>query len=327
MRSTRRIVFALAALLPAGANAATLEVLSASRTVWSSAYATDDVDEQTVTDSLTTEDTAPFDELVSAELSFGTNVLAAFAEQTSSIAAAALHAAGAHDAAAENAGVAGFGVAGGISRMEIGFRLDAPEGYDLDGFLEAADLGWSSVSLTGPGGTIHSILAGAQTLPVSESGTLPAGEYVFVVSTSGSAHGWPPFPSHSSGAFEVHFVLDGATSAGPDGGRPGREGAPAAAASPNPFRFTTRIAVPVGAAGPLRLYDAAGRLVRTLRTEAEGDGRGGPGMATSIWDGRDDRGAAAPAGVYFLRGEGSAGGPRGRDGGDGGGALRIVRVR
>ncbi len=46
----------------------------------------------------------------------------------------------------------------------------------------------------------------------------------------------------------------------------------------------------------IRLYDVAGRLVRTLadRTVA-------PGAYDARWDGRDDAGRAAPRGVYFAR--------------------------
>jgi hypothetical protein len=50
--------------------------------------------------------------------------------------------------------------------------------------------------------------------------------------------------------------------------------------------FTTSVAI----------YDVAGRHVRTLA-----EGRLAPGVRESVWDGRDDRGAAVPAGVYFVR--------------------------
>ena len=47
----------------------------------------------------------------------------------------------------------------------------------------------------------------------------------------------------------------------------------------------------------LRVYDAAGRLVRTLRS-------GAPGLAGRnevVWDGRDDGGRAVSSGVYLYR--------------------------
>jgi hypothetical protein len=47
----------------------------------------------------------------------------------------------------------------------------------------------------------------------------------------------------------------------------------------------------------LRIYDASGRLVRTLvdETKAAGDSH------SVIWDGTDDLGQSLPAGVYFCR--------------------------
>ena len=52
------------------------------------------------------------------------------------------------------------------------------------------------------------------------------------------------------------------------------------------------------AAGPARVavYDARGRLVRTLR-----EGTVQPGRHTDRWDGRSDGGGPVAAGVYFLR--------------------------
>jgi len=71
-------------------------------------------------------------------------------------------------------------------------------------------------------------------------------------------------------------------------------------ASPNPFQTSTRIWFTLGGseAGHVRvsLYDAAGRLVRTLI-----DGSRAPGRYDLTWDGRRDDGSAARGGVYFAR--------------------------
>ncbi len=45
----------------------------------------------------------------------------------------------------------------------------------------------------------------------------------------------------------------------------------------------------------LRLYDASGRLVRRLL-----DRKLAPGTHVTTWDGRNEEGRAAPAGVYFA---------------------------
>jgi len=70
---------------------------------------------------------------------------------------------------------------------------------------------------------------------------------------------------------------------------------------PNPFGATTRIvfAVPASAAGSsvsVRIYDAAGRLVRTLT-----DGPREAGDHAVRWDGTDGSGRELPDGVYFAR--------------------------
>jgi hypothetical protein len=67
---------------------------------------------------------------------------------------------------------------------------------------------------------------------------------------------------------------------------------------PNPFNPSTtiRFGVPVAGRVSLRVYDVAGRLVRTLSDENRVAGEHGVS-----WDGRDDRGAALSAGVYFYR--------------------------
>jgi hypothetical protein len=74
---------------------------------------------------------------------------------------------------------------------------------------------------------------------------------------------------------------------------------------PNPFNPRTTVAFDVPSAGPIRLavYDAAGRLVRTLVAGAVPVGR-----HEVVWDGRDDRDRAVASGAYLCRLE--AGGQR-----------------
>jgi hypothetical protein len=68
---------------------------------------------------------------------------------------------------------------------------------------------------------------------------------------------------------------------------------------PNPFNPSTAIQYDVPASGGkvrLRIYDASGRLVRTLV-----DGMESPGAKTVRWDGRDNYGHQASSGIYFYR--------------------------
>jgi WD40 repeat protein len=74
--------------------------------------------------------------------------------------------------------------------------------------------------------------------------------------------------------------------------------------APNPFRTTTafRIANPKEGDVGIRIFDAGGRLIRTL------DQKLPAGLSEIRWDGRDDRARSAPSGVLFY--EVTAGGVR-----------------
>ena len=79
------------------------------------------------------------------------------------------------------------------------------------------------------------------------------------------------------------------------------------AAAPNPFNPLTelRLDMPSTGSGTVRVFDAAGRLVRTLAVDRIFTA----GRTVIPWDGRDDAGQAAASGVYFVRariGAGSA---------------------
>jgi len=69
--------------------------------------------------------------------------------------------------------------------------------------------------------------------------------------------------------------------------------------SPNPFRPETSIRYEMFAGAPVQLvvYDAAGRTVRRLVDASFQP----PGEYRVTWDGRDDSGSEASAGVYFYR--------------------------
>ena len=68
-------------------------------------------------------------------------------------------------------------------------------------------------------------------------------------------------------------------------------------AGPNPATVSRlAFAVPTPGRVTLRLFDARGRLVRTLV-----DQDAAAGSFTATWDGRDDRGEQAAPGVYFAR--------------------------
>lgn len=67
---------------------------------------------------------------------------------------------------------------------------------------------------------------------------------------------------------------------------------------PNPFSGKTAISYQLAAGGQVKIavYNVAGRLVRTLVDQAQPSGR-----YSVTWDGRDQAGRQAPAGVYLYR--------------------------
>jgi hypothetical protein len=69
-------------------------------------------------------------------------------------------------------------------------------------------------------------------------------------------------------------------------------------ARPNPFNPTTTIEFSVATEGhvTIRVFDAAGRVVRTLE-----DGHVTAGPHTTVWDGTTDSGERVASGVYFVR--------------------------
>ena len=70
------------------------------------------------------------------------------------------------------------------------------------------------------------------------------------------------------------------------------------AAYPNPFNPRTTIPFELAERGAieLKIFNAAGRLVRTLLDETYGKG-----PHTAVWDGLDNRGTAVASGIYFCR--------------------------
>jgi hypothetical protein len=68
--------------------------------------------------------------------------------------------------------------------------------------------------------------------------------------------------------------------------------------APNPFNPLTKISFSAAQAGKVtvKIYNVAGQLVRTLETKVET-----AGPASVLWDGKSNRGAVSPSGVYFTK--------------------------
>jgi hypothetical protein len=133
-------------------------------------------------------------------------------------------------------------------------------------------------------------------------GTRPARSYQVEIlierSTSGSASGLIRLEDvrvgTSAGAeatftlFHPELEITGAAAAAPS----------LLGARPNPSAGQTEIGyvLPADARVSLRVYDVAGRLVRSLV-----DGPMPAGVHRARWDGTDDRGRAARSGIYFTK--------------------------
>jgi len=108
-------------------------------------------------------------------------------------------------------------------------------------------------------------------------------------------HNRNPFVDHPEYAVAIY---DSASVTGV-GDPPGAGRSMFRAAMPNPFQARTTLAYELARPGrvTLRIYDAGGRLVRTLVAGAVQD----PGQHSLEWDGRNDTGNATAAGLYFSR--------------------------
>jgi hypothetical protein len=104
----------------------------------------------------------------------------------------------------------------------------------------------------------------------------------------------------------VYYMQGIVSASGVDGFGPGRTAEIVCA--PNPFDERATFRMPTGASGTVRIYDAAGRIVRSLEFV------GGTGREIR-WDGRNDAGEPLGPGVYFYRLDGT---PE---------AGRVVRLR
>jgi C1A family cysteine protease len=101
---------------------------------------------------------------------------------------------------------------------------------------------------------------------------------------------------------EGYFSIKDQTAVGEDGD--GEEETPVYATTleqnyPNPFNGVTSIAYTLADPGvvDLRIYDTAGRLIRTLERSASRQA----GRHVTAWNGIDDAGRAVASGVYFVK--------------------------
>jgi len=169
---------------------------------------------------------------------------------------------------------------------------------------------WTHVAYTYDGSTVKGYVDGVERLSVADAGGVQPRGNSLRLGVDGA------YQQFFNGAIddlriygraltaaEVRSAMQTPVGVGSTVAVPADPGAPRARVTlsanvPNPFSGGTRIAfaLPAPAEVDLRIFDAAGRLVRTLATGPLAAGR-----HEVEWDGADARGRAAPSGRYLLR--------------------------
>lgn len=171
--------------------------------------------------------------------------------------------------------------------------------YEIHRYIASFNNGPGAVSLIGSGTYKIDPSAGLQQMTLDldvwgqpehfDSGIVPVGVAFPRIHAACAVHGFACFDSVVVvGAQPIEQV------AVP--GLPSRFGLQAA--WPDPFTRSTSIRLDLGQAGvaDLQIVDASGRIVRVLAAGQTFDA----GPRVVLWDGRTDRGAAAPPGVYWA---------------------------
>jgi hypothetical protein len=137
------------------------------------------------------------------------------------------------------------------------------------------------------------------------SGRVPGGETTNVILTSNS-RGFSPgtysgtirVQPDSGSTVDLPVVLRIGDVAGVSGDRSAPQSVVLEAARPNPFSGSAILhySLPTAQSARLVIYDASGRVVRTLAR-----GTAAAGYHSLEWNGRDEAGRAVPAGIYFAR--------------------------
>jgi hypothetical protein len=210
-------------------------------------------------------------------------------EQTSDLSATVFTGSGSFDTMTDVTDPEGFADVFGRSIFNGYFDVAVPTPFTLTGFVTNGGNGTSAqIFLNGPGGMIVNVQpTTGTTLPVDVADVLAPGSYLISVSMAGNAQESPPeLMTTASGEWEVDFLLGGTTAV------PVTTAAAGLRVFPNPARRSTTISLASRMETPtlVRVYDAAGRIVRSIDDVS--------GAAT--WDTRDAAGRPVPAGVYFI---------------------------
>jgi hypothetical protein len=192
------------------------------------------------------------------------------------------------NAASSVAGVVDSGTPVASAEVEIPFT--APDGVQrIEGSLI-----WSG----GPVIDLDLYLLDADHNVVQSSASSEATEHLSFVTPVAGQYYWRVVSYVSPDTAQFAIDVDQCVAAVTGAGETAVHALWFAPPAPNPFRATTRMSfgMPRAAQVSLRIYDVAGRRVRTLQ-----DGMLEPGLHSRSWDRRTDRGDPVSAGMYFAR--------------------------
>jgi len=304
MNAILRSVLFLLSIVCVSASNAGLVVVSEARRAATSAFAasgaaTDNEDHFEVAPP-----GAPFDISLFADATIPVGGATATATQTSTIHATSVRASG--SAAGDSEVLVDDATAYGIAQSSVAvrFTLAEPAEFAIAGFLDTEGGAVLNVAVSRPFETLVWVVADDEHVALDQQGVLEPGEYDLNVSCTANGASFSVGQiGHAAAQYDVHFLLDGATDV------PVVVSAAPVRAYPNPFRASTRLAVPAGTHA-IRILDARGRVVRTLAA----------GSGALVFDGRDAAGQPLPGGVYWAA-------PLGADGRRVDEAVKLVRLR
>ncbi|MEZ5063486.1 MAG: hypothetical protein R3B81_02075 [bacterium] len=280
---------AVLGLAVAQTSEATILIFGQDRRVQASTFVADGVDFDDDQATEVAPDTGPFDVQLDKASLIPTGAATVMANQDSEILGDTIRASGRVEAFSEANGENTVAYAFGGSNIALRFSIEHDTAYTLQGSVTGALNATATVALSRPFQTVAFFNGQNGYLEIDQQGVLEAGTYDLNVTCGASANTGPGESlAQAEVDYDVLLVFAQSTDAPV-------VASTRFAASPNPFRASTRLTLP-GDLDEVRVFDAAGRLVRTLSGEGE-----------VVFDGRDSAGRPLASGVYWAqpRGEGA----------------------
>jgi hypothetical protein len=253
----------VAAMLQARSSTAQMIIVGEDRRASASALVAEGGETDHEQHSEVAPDTGAFDVSLFADAALPEADASATATQISSFAGSFVQAEGAAHGTAEVFAEEASAYGSSQSNVAIRFMLTQPSAFSLLGFIEGEGNVTMTVQLSRPFETVAWASATDERIDLNLDGALEADTYDLNV-TCGAVGSVSALGESQQGLgrHNVRLVFGQSTDAPVLAARPVR-------AFPNPFRESTRLAIPEGTR-EVRILDARGRVVRTLAASASG---------------------------------------------------------